>query len=612
MAFPVVESTATTPRTGAETTSPVTYPATVSPNALIVCIARVAVAGAIGWPGGWTELVEDSSDASDDVTAIAYKTAVGDEDGTTFNVTHGDGKSAYIVYSITGAADPASQAPQLSAVAVGTSTAPDPAALTPTGGAKDYLWLWLGGWEGEQTSPPANNPTNYTNPLGASTAAAGAATGNCRVASARRDLNAASEDPPSWTISASDDWSAWTMAVHPTTITLKAVTDGLGLADAAPAFKAAFALTEPLALATPAPGITARLTLTEPLALGESIVIVGAITPVADGLALAGLLPSVLTRLGLTEPLRIAETIGLRSALSLTDGLGLAELLALRGSLTLSDSLALGDVAALKQFFVIVEGLGLAEAISTFIFVQKQVADGLSLESLFPALAARLGLTDRLAILETPSIRASFGLTEALGLGETAAARVSISLTDALALAESIGARVILSVSDGLRLEGTPAVRTYLALTEGLRVGETFSVVGRLSLTGGLVIGEAVSLRALLALIEDLGLGDLVPGVVARVSATDLLQLAEEIATRRRISVEDTLGLAEVISVVGAVTSIAISDGLVVGDLLESVYVLVIPSALAALEGRISVLEQDITDLKARPVSAAGRRIISF
>jgi len=215
MAFPVVESTATTGRTAAETTSPVSYPATVSPGALLVAIVRVPVAGAIGWPAGWNELVEDSSDASDDVTAFAWKAAAGTEDGLTFDVTHGNGKLAGIVYSITGAEDPAVQPPQLSTVATGTSATPDPASLTPAGGAKDYLWLWLGGWEGEQTSPPSGNPTNYSSPLGASTGTAAAITTNCRVASAQRNLNAASEDPGSWTISVSDDWTAYTLAVHP-------------------------------------------------------------------------------------------------------------------------------------------------------------------------------------------------------------------------------------------------------------------------------------------------------------------------------------------------------------------------------------------------------------
>ena len=215
MAFPLVEDYATTGRTAAETTSPVSYPATVSAGALLVCFIRVTVAGAIGWPAGWNEIVEDSSDASDDVSALAWKTATGNEGGTTFNVTHGNGKLAAIVYSVTGADEPTTQPPQISTVAVGTSQTPNPTTCTPTGGAKDYLWLWLGGWEGEQTSPPTGNPTNYTNPIGASTGTGGAVATNCRVASARRNLNAASEDPPSWTISASDDWAAWTMAIHP-------------------------------------------------------------------------------------------------------------------------------------------------------------------------------------------------------------------------------------------------------------------------------------------------------------------------------------------------------------------------------------------------------------
>ena len=96
--------------------------------------------------------------------------------------------------------------PQAAAVeTTGTSTTPDPPNLTPTGGAKDYLWIWAGGWEGEQTSPPAGSPTggNYANNIiGANSDTAGAVTTNCRVALATRNLNAASENPPAWTISA--------------------------------------------------------------------------------------------------------------------------------------------------------------------------------------------------------------------------------------------------------------------------------------------------------------------------------------------------------------------------------------------------------------------------
>lgn len=57
-----------------------------------------------------------------------------------------------------------------------------------------------------------------------------AITTNSRCAGASRQLNAASEDPPSWTISVSDNWSAWTIAVFPEVkflITMAAVSVGV-------------------------------------------------------------------------------------------------------------------------------------------------------------------------------------------------------------------------------------------------------------------------------------------------------------------------------------------------------------------------------------------------
>src|SRR5262245_54225875 len=47
-------------------------------------------------------------------------------------------RMAGISMRISGAAHPAQQPPEISAVNTGTSQAPDPNAVTPTGGAKDY------------------------------------------------------------------------------------------------------------------------------------------------------------------------------------------------------------------------------------------------------------------------------------------------------------------------------------------------------------------------------------------------------------------------------------------------------------------------------------------
>lgn len=211
MAFPTVVGTGlTSAGSTASATPQLLLPGIVSPGSLLVAYIRVATTGDIGWPGGWTEFFDEAVDASDDQYSAAWATAVGDEDGTSIGLTSANAKYAAISYAIDGW-----DTPQCGTRDIGASTTPDPPSFSPTGGAKDYLWLWFGSWEGEQTSPPAGTPTNYTNALGSSSGIGGAITTNCRVASARRQNNTATEDAPSWTISVSDQWSANVIAIPP-------------------------------------------------------------------------------------------------------------------------------------------------------------------------------------------------------------------------------------------------------------------------------------------------------------------------------------------------------------------------------------------------------------
>jgi hypothetical protein len=216
MAFPVVQATATTGGSTAATNKVCNLPTGIASGDLLLLILRSAGADTHSTPTGWTLLfLNNTADASDDTCSLWYRQADGTEGASvTVNGT-ASLKFASLAYRITGHENPATQAPQFATLVTGTSTLPDPGSLSPTGGAKDYLWLWLGAWEGEQTSPPAGTPTNYTDAIGASSLIAGVVTTNCRVASARRSLNAVSENPPSWTISASDDWTATVVAVHP-------------------------------------------------------------------------------------------------------------------------------------------------------------------------------------------------------------------------------------------------------------------------------------------------------------------------------------------------------------------------------------------------------------
>jgi hypothetical protein len=122
--------------------------------------------------------------------------------------------AAHNSYRIVGAADPAVQAPEaLSTAYITSGTSIDPPSLTPTGGAKDYLWLAVSGWRGA-TLTATGNPTNYTNAIEGNSG--GTATTGTRLRSLRRELNAASEDPSAFTLSAASDRRLGvTIAVHP-------------------------------------------------------------------------------------------------------------------------------------------------------------------------------------------------------------------------------------------------------------------------------------------------------------------------------------------------------------------------------------------------------------
>lgn len=231
MASPVIESvnpTVDDTQTGGAATSgstnatshDVVLPATVSADALLLIVGRVVGVGTVTVPAGWT-VVQGDYDGSDNIQFYTYKNtlAAGTEDGATVAIGHGSGRLVAISMSITGAADPAVQPPEFT-IQSGLGVSPNGPLLTPTGeDAKDYLWLWIGGWEGTQNSgnsPPATSwpPSFFTSVRGASTGVDGA-TNNAQLAIAYRALSATSLDPAATTLSATDDWTALTMAVHP-------------------------------------------------------------------------------------------------------------------------------------------------------------------------------------------------------------------------------------------------------------------------------------------------------------------------------------------------------------------------------------------------------------
>jgi len=202
MAFPTVASTTFSLFSGTTTAHDVLMPATVAANDLLITIISWSSSSyTVPTPSGWT-LVEtvthDNSGGSADregSQAIYVKKADGTEDGTTVDFVTSTAITAEgLVYQI----DAASWSQTVSDVEVGTAVLsanadyatelPNPPSLTPTGGAKDYLWITMftNAWGGTD----ATAPTNYTNVVNGTGSGS-----NVKISAAERAVNGTVEDP---------------------------------------------------------------------------------------------------------------------------------------------------------------------------------------------------------------------------------------------------------------------------------------------------------------------------------------------------------------------------------------------------------------------------------
>lgn len=190
------------------TTHNVVMPAVVDANDLLIVITANDGSATVTTPSGWTQLFTTANSTSLRLGAY-YKFAAGTEDGTSVNfATSASEILTAQVYRITGAL-----AVESGTAATGTSTTPNPPSLIPSWGARDTLWLSaLGADDGSITV--STYPTNYTNGRLDKDTYSSSIT-YASVASARRYLNASSEDPGTFTLTGSNAWVANTIAIRP-------------------------------------------------------------------------------------------------------------------------------------------------------------------------------------------------------------------------------------------------------------------------------------------------------------------------------------------------------------------------------------------------------------
>lgn len=216
MAFPTIPTVAggrVLFSTEADTTTGRTFPNLSSLTksagdlllAIIYCYQTGGSSGTAfsSWGAGFSEFA-DLSTIGQDGFGCAYKISDGTEAGT-FNVTQAtpSGHAAMMLLCIPGAA---LSAPEVGAIVRGTSTAANPASLSPSWGAADTLWIAVAGagetGTGGTFTGLGASPTNYSGDVLSGISAD--AVGGSQIGAGFRQLNAASEDAATWTLDTSN------------------------------------------------------------------------------------------------------------------------------------------------------------------------------------------------------------------------------------------------------------------------------------------------------------------------------------------------------------------------------------------------------------------------
>lgn len=216
MAFPVDAGRQPSSVGAVNTSHTVTLTGSIAAgNLLIIGFSYAITANTVTWPGGWTAIpsgANEQTSGSSEGLASAYRWADGTEGASISVGTSVGTRSASICWRITGAMNPATQAPE-ALTAIGVNGQADPPSLTPTGGAKDYLWLAIGA--NSSLTELTTAPTNYSN-FDHAQALAGTGAATSAIGGATRQLNAASENPGAFAgAEATSEWVGLTIAIHP-------------------------------------------------------------------------------------------------------------------------------------------------------------------------------------------------------------------------------------------------------------------------------------------------------------------------------------------------------------------------------------------------------------
>lgn len=210
-----VRSSSSGSGTTGSTTHTLTLPATIESGDLLVCQLVNQQIETQTWPAGWTEveLVSGGGGASSITSGVYMETAVGTEDGTDITVTTPNGRaSAFTCYAVQDWAGTEGTDVETGTGLVGTDANPDPPSASPSWGSAEALFIAFAGHR-DDTTTVSSYPANYADDQ-EDGASGGSTSFDVRALAATRILTTSSEDPGTYTLSASEGWVAHTVAIE--------------------------------------------------------------------------------------------------------------------------------------------------------------------------------------------------------------------------------------------------------------------------------------------------------------------------------------------------------------------------------------------------------------
>ncbi len=209
--FPQVKSTNTSTSPDSSTTHTVSLPSGIETGDLILLFMAIDNSSTtVTWPSGWTQLANNASGSNR--ISIAYKVATS-AGGSSVNVTTSNQQpSAHQTVRISGFTG----TPAISSVASGTSSSLDTPNLDPSAwGTAKTLWFSVTARNSGSSRPTSVYPTNYTNGVTVHIDDPTSGTDGATLSTARRELEASSENPGAFTITGgTDPWRGYTIGIQ--------------------------------------------------------------------------------------------------------------------------------------------------------------------------------------------------------------------------------------------------------------------------------------------------------------------------------------------------------------------------------------------------------------